>query len=271
MLWPTLDWEGDFVGAPTVLHEDGKFRMWYEAGAGAAIGYAESGDGLTWTKNDEPMMLPDQDWEEGVVAAPAVIRHGGLYRMYYSGGRNDDTTMSAPWGYAIGYADSEDGRTWTKRDVAGRASGGDEAVEPILRPSDAWEGTDEEKGERGAVTSPSVLIYKPADRDLTLMYYTGGSWGDPVERQTSIGVAAVNDDYNDFHKGPPGEINPIVNQKFDLRLYGISQYLAYSESGPSVVRVRWNQFLMIYAQTDPLSETGTDGRGLAIASCPPRN
>lgn len=70
-------WDSLLVGRPSVLHENGRFRMWYDgrrdlpAGAPAAgvpksdrsvraVGYAESGDGLTWTRpQPEPVFGED--------------------------------------------------------------------------------------------------------------------------------------------------------------------------------------------------------------------
>jgi hypothetical protein len=70
-------WDSLLVGRPSVLHEDGRFRMWYDGrrdlpvGAPAegvpksdrsvrAVGYAESIDGLTWTRPQaEPVFGED--------------------------------------------------------------------------------------------------------------------------------------------------------------------------------------------------------------------
>jgi hypothetical protein len=70
-------WDSLLVGRPSVVHEDGRFRMWYDGrrdlpvGAPAegvpksdrsvrAVGYAESIDGLTWTRSQaEPVFGED--------------------------------------------------------------------------------------------------------------------------------------------------------------------------------------------------------------------
>ncbi len=64
-------WDSLKVGRPSVVHQGGRFRMWYdgqptaEARAASAVaaavpsrsvGYAESTDGLTWERRDEPVM-----------------------------------------------------------------------------------------------------------------------------------------------------------------------------------------------------------------------
>ena len=43
-------WEDAVCGYTTVLADDGTFRMYYRARLGRFTGYAESGDGITWTK-----------------------------------------------------------------------------------------------------------------------------------------------------------------------------------------------------------------------------
>lgn len=66
------EWDSGKVGRPSVLHENGIFRLWFdgqptpEAAAvnplaveikreGRALGYAESADGLTWKRRPEPV------------------------------------------------------------------------------------------------------------------------------------------------------------------------------------------------------------------------
>ena len=51
---PAGSWEPDRVGRPSVLHEGGQFRMWYDGqvyGVARHVGYATSDDGYTWTKH----------------------------------------------------------------------------------------------------------------------------------------------------------------------------------------------------------------------------
>lgn len=64
------EWDGLLVGRPSVLFEDGQFKMWYDGRkdlppdapdptapksttSKRSVGYATSKDGLTWTKHDE--------------------------------------------------------------------------------------------------------------------------------------------------------------------------------------------------------------------------
>jgi sucrose-6-phosphate hydrolase SacC (GH32 family) len=54
-------WEPDRVGRPSVLYEDGQFRMWYDGqiyGVARHVGYATSPDGYNWTKHSgNPVLL----------------------------------------------------------------------------------------------------------------------------------------------------------------------------------------------------------------------
>ena len=53
MLVPETDFEKESVMNPFVMVDGGRFRMWYAAGETYepnVIGYAESDDGVRWTK-----------------------------------------------------------------------------------------------------------------------------------------------------------------------------------------------------------------------------
>ena len=77
------------ISRPCVIREDGVYRMWYShRGAAYRIGYAESGDGLTWTRLDDDVGLaPSKSgWDSEMVAYPYVFDHGGSRYMFYNGG-----------------------------------------------------------------------------------------------------------------------------------------------------------------------------------------
>jgi hypothetical protein len=111
-----------------VLHEDGKYRMWYtgQARGHSWIGYATSADGKTWKRmSDKPVLSPELPWEKVALMCPTVIwdESAGLFRMWYSGGEQYEPD-------AIGYATSPDGLHWTKH-----------PSNPVFRPdqSHVWE------------------------------------------------------------------------------------------------------------------------------------
>lgn len=119
-------------GAVCVGHQPtrGIFHMWYESGAGwpsddpapvpgFAIKHAVSRDGVSWNRLDEVSIGDPGD--RPYVSNPSVVIDGDLFKMWYSyktGGR-----------YRIGYAESADGGTWTRKDdragIATSANGWD--------------------------------------------------------------------------------------------------------------------------------------------------
>ena len=107
------DWDGLSAGVPTVISGTGKYQMWYQ-GRGLsfynqyALGYAESPDGVTWEKYaGNPVLEPGDpgEWDSNYRGQIALIKDGGLYKMWYSGGAS-----TGPW--QTGYATSTDGLEW---------------------------------------------------------------------------------------------------------------------------------------------------------------
>ena len=75
-------------GRPCVLNDNGRYRMWYcHRGSAYRIGYAESSDGLEWTRKDaESGLAPATGgWDSEMTAYPAVFRHRGRLHMLYNG------------------------------------------------------------------------------------------------------------------------------------------------------------------------------------------
>lgn len=240
-------WEAGSVGAPTVQHRDGRFLMWYAGGAGVGLGLAVSQNGIDWEKNeDNPVLAPDQDWEggeTGVVAAPSVVHHHGQYLMYYSGGATNGPALQQRAGRAIGRAHSADGVVWEK-----------DEDNPVLTAGQAWEG-----GEAGWVSSPSILIEHPAERDVYRLYYTGNLSGDPLATNASVGYAGSYDG-REWTKASE-KVNPVVSELFSLTLPGLSEYLLYNEFAPTVLN-RDGVYRMIFGQYEPL--LAAQGLGLAF-------
>jgi predicted GH43/DUF377 family glycosyl hydrolase len=109
------DW---IVRAGSVLLEDVTYRMWFFGASNSTntfhIGYAESPDGLQWTKHSAPALEPDVipgSWEENVVANPFVAFDGERYHMWYPAGLDRQPPNGRVY---IGYAFSHDGIEWTK-------------------------------------------------------------------------------------------------------------------------------------------------------------
>ena len=113
-------------GTPCVLGDDGFWQMWYLSGTGWEvheghpepyyhIKYAESEDGLNWVRTGK-VAIDYKTTEEGGLANPSVLKEDGIYKMWYSyrGGSTYRTNTSAS--YRIGYAESQDGITWVRKD-----------------------------------------------------------------------------------------------------------------------------------------------------------
>jgi hypothetical protein len=74
-------------GRPCVIHED-RFRMWFSSrGERYRLAYAESSDGMNWTRDDgQAGLLPSEDgWDSEMVTYPMVFRYRGQLHMLYNG------------------------------------------------------------------------------------------------------------------------------------------------------------------------------------------
>jgi predicted GH43/DUF377 family glycosyl hydrolase len=110
---PTGTFDAGGVGPQSVIVQDGLHRMWYIGSPvsprslrDTAIGYAESDDGLSWTRRPEPVLEPTSGWESYWLAHPSVRFDGSRYQMWYTGATSGHV--------AIGYAVSSDGIEWKK-------------------------------------------------------------------------------------------------------------------------------------------------------------
>ena len=177
---------------PFVLKDGATYRMWYNGStepfhcptgtlaSNRRIGYAESTDGVHWTKRYDgpgpggsvlPLGAPGE-LDAQQVGYVWVLRDGDQYKMYYSA--NDALNY---WRVAL--AISSDGRTWTK--VRGKIANG--AVLD-LGPTGSFDAA--------CAYQPSVV--KERD-DLYRMWYRGceapGTFGGPSGG--TIGYAESND------------------------------------------------------------------------------
>ncbi|HUJ25101.1 MAG TPA: hypothetical protein VLW85_03725 [Myxococcales bacterium] len=178
---------------PFVLRDaEGVYRMWYNGATqpfncpngtlalDRRIGYAESTDGINFTKmNDGPgpggsvlPLGPVGSIDEQQVGYVWVIRDTSEYKMYYSA--NDHQNF-----WRIGLAVSTDGRSWTK--VPGKEAGGSILD---LGPSGSFD----------VACAYQPTVYKQSDQ-LYRMWYRGcqaaGPFGGPS--LGTIGYAESND------------------------------------------------------------------------------
>jgi beta-1,2-mannobiose phosphorylase / 1,2-beta-oligomannan phosphorylase len=142
------------------LKEEDIYRMWFSWRPKKNIALVESKDGVQWSK---PMIVlgPNDktDWEDDV-NRPVVLKNGDRYQMWYTG-----QARGKSW---IGYATSEDGKTWNRM-----------SDKPVLSAEKPWE--------KVAVMCPHVLFDDKAK--LYCMWYSGGEQYEP----NAIGYATSED------------------------------------------------------------------------------
>jgi predicted GH43/DUF377 family glycosyl hydrolase len=95
------------VAYPSIVREQGYYRMWYSAYAvkyNHTIGVARSLDGINWERENNAQ--PVNGLSPSIAYGPAVIRWQGQYLMLYTGGY----PTPRPWG--IFGAISNDGTNW---------------------------------------------------------------------------------------------------------------------------------------------------------------
>jgi len=98
--------------APTVLHVNGEYRLWYTDVSEEpwCFRHARSSDGWEWEVDDGPAVQLDQAWERGRLFYPTVLRpEADLFLMWYGSYLSADPNKTA-----LGLALSEDGVDWHK-------------------------------------------------------------------------------------------------------------------------------------------------------------
>lgn len=162
------DAEPFFRGGPYVRLDNGVYRVWYVAGGswteihGKALPvydlrYLESTDGIH-LPDEGQVTLPLTDPGEHGFGRPYVLRDGDRHRMFYS------VRKIEPNAYRMGYAESDDGIHWTRKD--------DELGLDV-----SPEGWDSESVEYAAVVEAG---------GRTWMFYNGNDFGG-----TGFGVAEL--------------------------------------------------------------------------------
>ena len=75
-------------GRPCVVNDAGRYRMWYSyRGDAYRIGYAESRDGLSWTRIDDECVIgvSENGWDSEMVTYPLVFKLDDRWQMLYNG------------------------------------------------------------------------------------------------------------------------------------------------------------------------------------------
>lgn len=83
------EFDGEYAfGRPFVMKEEGIYKMWYAfRGESYRIGYAESKDGLDWTRKDDlaGINVSDSGWDSEMIEYPAIHDACGSRFMFYNG------------------------------------------------------------------------------------------------------------------------------------------------------------------------------------------
>jgi len=90
-------WESAGTFNPAVVFHNGKFIMLYraqDASGTSRLGYAESGDGIHFTRRAEPVLLPKADYEkDGGVEDPRLHKLGDTFYLTYTGYNKKDAQL----------------------------------------------------------------------------------------------------------------------------------------------------------------------------------
>lgn len=91
------------IGRPWVLRDGDLYKMWYSIRSNAQIsyqlGYAESPDGLEWTRKDHEVgiSVSEAGWDSEMICFSSVVDAGGKRYMFYNGNRHGESGF----GYAV--------------------------------------------------------------------------------------------------------------------------------------------------------------------------
>jgi beta-1,2-mannosidase len=90
-------WESAGTFNPAVVADTGRIVMLYRAQdtqGMSRLGYAESSDGVRFTRRPEPVLAPETEYEKGGgVEDPRIVRIGDLYYLTYTGYNKKDAQL----------------------------------------------------------------------------------------------------------------------------------------------------------------------------------
>jgi len=90
-------WESAGTFNPSVIMRDGKMVMLYRAQdkqGTSRLGYAESEDGVHFTRRDQPVLSPETGYEkDGGVEDPRLVQFGDTYYLTYTGYNKKDAQL----------------------------------------------------------------------------------------------------------------------------------------------------------------------------------
>ena len=90
-------WESAGTFNPAVILHNGKLVMLYRAQdkfGTSRLGYAESADGVHFTRASQPVLSPQADYEkDGGVEDPRLVKFGATYYLTYTGYNKKDAQL----------------------------------------------------------------------------------------------------------------------------------------------------------------------------------
>jgi len=137
MMGTYLNWDEQISFQPSVIFENGIYKMWY-ASIGSSdikIGYATSSDGLSWQK--QTLFNPNPNFPEH---DPFVFKKDGVKTLYFASSNNGTKIFKINQVNDIEYDQS--------------------TLQEVISPSFTWEGVDN--------TSPSVIF----DNGIYYLFYS---------------------------------------------------------------------------------------------------
>ncbi|MDB5284022.1 MAG: hypothetical protein JWO06_3097 [Bacteroidota bacterium] len=172
----TIHTEPYFNGTAYVICQDNLWKMWYlsctkwkvinnKPEPFYNIKYAESTNGINW-KRDGHVAIDYLNESEGGIVSASVIKENGKYRMWYGRRSAIDYRTDKNQSYRIGYAESMNGKDWSRKDALAGID-----VSP--------EGWDSEM-----ISYPCVINYNRSK----IMFYNGNGFG-----RTGFGYAILEE------------------------------------------------------------------------------
>jgi len=81
---------------PWIIEEQNKYKMWYSIrrkNKGYIIGYAESKDGIEWTRKDGEVGIEksEEGWDSEMICFPSIVDAEGKRYMFYNGNNYGET------------------------------------------------------------------------------------------------------------------------------------------------------------------------------------
>jgi arabinan endo-1,5-alpha-L-arabinosidase len=134
-----------------------------------------------WEKKPFALSVAADPWKEIHLWAPHVIRHDGLYYMFYCAGDPDHTK------YKIHLATSKDLRKWTRHKDNPMVVDGFDARDPyVTRVGDRWvmyytATSDPNEGNHVVACVSSNSLTHWTDRKFVFVDPSKGKWGGPTE------------------------------------------------------------------------------------------